>query len=138
MRKQLWDQWMPPGACSQVACVGDLSWRGWSGLKDIPWSGWPRASQLWKSSFFFYDCVKRAPHADLPRGLGLLLPALSLPSHSLGSFWQLDSKGTPSLAHQWPGGKLPAAQKPAPAHCLPHTEPSHTGRGTSVVGAACT
>lgn len=132
-RKHAWDEPISPGAispCPQVTRAGGgpvvsaglifrrevaKSW-GWSGLRDVPPGrvalGVPAVEKQGVSSGF----VMRVLHTDLLKRLGLLLPVLSLPSCSLVSSWQLDSKGTPSLAHQRPRGKIPAAQKPAPAH----------------------
>lgn len=93
-----------------------------------PSQGGPRLPSCGKASFFFYGCAK---HETMQTSRGdwasCCLPCPCLPTPSF-IFWQLDSKGTPSLAQQWPGGKLSAAQKPAPAHYLPHTKPSHTQR----------
>lgn len=127
--KRPWEKTCRTSEFPQVPVPRWPVWVTFCGEAGLDWRTW--ASQLCKSSF-----LSVIVQTYWGGWASCCLPCPCLPTPSF-SFWQLDSEGTPSLARQWLEGKLPAAQKPAPAHYLPHTELSHTHRGVSVTGTAC-
>lgn len=140
------NQLIPPGAvspCPQVTCEGDLLRRGckeprvlWAEGRS-PRHDSPGLSSRGKAKHFLWLCNACSSHRP-PEEAGPLVACLVPAFPRSRSSWQWDSKGTPSLAHQRPGGKLPATQKPAPAYYLPHTKLSHICKRTSLICTACT